>query len=362
MPQIVPTFADRPSAIYNVKLGEDVYRVRFTWRVRQARWYIDLYDSSDNALIEGKMLSPGASPWFGTAESLRPAGLLLCEGPDDYVQADLGVALKVSLASETEMATIVGSASTTSLSGVLADNTIEEPILDSADYANFVADTVIPDSVFHVIAGDNVVVTTNPIVDSWGSADAGAPLTADPSPGSDMTFGDYAIPYVEFAGVATSLKTVSSVTFADMWTLAVAFTVTDPAASGRLISMVGDNLNVTLDGTGGVVINFGGVPFVTLTGVEPDDVHVLVVACDGNTPLTTYWWNQEDNDGLTVLDGGSYAATSARVGLDHTTTNALTNARIFAVGFWDQLLTTKQVRYLQDVYGQLFGGPAPWRS
>jgi len=45
---------------YTIALGDYSYRVVLTWRERCASWYLALYDSADNLLVDGKRLFIGA--------------------------------------------------------------------------------------------------------------------------------------------------------------------------------------------------------------------------------------------------------------------------------------------------------------
>ena len=42
---------------YTVSLDDDEFRIRLTYRERQDRWYLDLWDASGNELVKGKRLS-----------------------------------------------------------------------------------------------------------------------------------------------------------------------------------------------------------------------------------------------------------------------------------------------------------------
>jgi hypothetical protein len=63
-----------PSLDYSVSMDGTQYRVALSYHERQDRWYLDLYDSDDTALLTGKMLAPDVALLADYEIAGMPAG------------------------------------------------------------------------------------------------------------------------------------------------------------------------------------------------------------------------------------------------------------------------------------------------
>ncbi len=89
----LPGFPLSPRHRFRVALGDAVFGVVMTWRERCAAWYVDLYDADGTALITGRRVSPGTSPWADVVADALPESVVVAVGPDPYDRAALGAAL-----------------------------------------------------------------------------------------------------------------------------------------------------------------------------------------------------------------------------------------------------------------------------
>lgn len=106
MGSILSAQPSRPAALQTVTLGDQQFRVRFTWRRRCAAWYMDLYTLDETPLAMGRRVSAGASPLWGLVldEALAPDGYFVVRGLDGYQREDLGTSLTVAFYTTAELA------------------------------------------------------------------------------------------------------------------------------------------------------------------------------------------------------------------------------------------------------------------
>ena len=74
----------------SVELGEEVYRLTFTWRVRTRGWYLDIHTEEGVPVLLGRRLSPGSGPALGVTPEALEDVLLIVLGREPYAQGDLG--------------------------------------------------------------------------------------------------------------------------------------------------------------------------------------------------------------------------------------------------------------------------------
>ncbi len=88
-------FAAQPQTRFTLTLDGTRYQFRFTWRVRTAAWYFDMWTQAGVAIVLGRRLSPSYGPLFGVLPPNAPTGYLFVRGPDPYEQDMLGAEFTV---------------------------------------------------------------------------------------------------------------------------------------------------------------------------------------------------------------------------------------------------------------------------
>ncbi len=91
----IPTHSDQPQGSRVVVLDGAQFRIDLTWRERVSGWYLDLYAADDTPLALGRRLSSRWWPLAGLSVVGAPTGQIIVRGPDPYVRADLGAALRL---------------------------------------------------------------------------------------------------------------------------------------------------------------------------------------------------------------------------------------------------------------------------
>jgi len=108
MPRVIQTFSSRPATIQTVELGGTLYRLRLHWQERNQSWYCDLYEIDEAPIFQGRRLSPLYGPGVGITRAEVPGGQLLVQGPDPYLQAELGGRVTLFFATNDELAALAG--------------------------------------------------------------------------------------------------------------------------------------------------------------------------------------------------------------------------------------------------------------
>ena len=107
MARQLQAFPDQPQDTQTITLGEGdsklQFRVRFTWRVRTASWYMDIWKLDGTAIALGRRLSPGWGPLLGLSLDGAPDGHLYVSGPDEYRRDMLSQSLQVRFYTQAEV-------------------------------------------------------------------------------------------------------------------------------------------------------------------------------------------------------------------------------------------------------------------
>jgi hypothetical protein len=106
MAVVLNAIAELPCHDQVVTLGDAQYVVRLTYRQRCSSWYLDLFDSEENALVVGRRISPGWPPFVALQIDGLPDGLFIAVGRDGYAEADLGTALQLHFYANDELAAV----------------------------------------------------------------------------------------------------------------------------------------------------------------------------------------------------------------------------------------------------------------
>jgi len=104
--------SDQSSFVNVITLPTGVFTFTWTWRVRQAGWYVSIVeDSTGTTLLSGARLCPGLALFGSRLATSGFVGFLFCKGVDEYTRADLFTGkLRVLYMTAAELAAFVATA------------------------------------------------------------------------------------------------------------------------------------------------------------------------------------------------------------------------------------------------------------